>query len=570
MDPGCPWNSAVWTIGQSRVCRGQTLAGEIRPRLLQPRGLRLYSVAMELTGLSFIGAQRGQQGGAVFYGINPASGLALEPAYHSASSEEAAGAAELAAAAFPVFSRSTGKERAAFLRSIASNIESLGQTLTDRVMAESGLPEGRVKGETGRTCGQLRMFAALLEEGSWVDARIDHAAPERQPVPKPDTRSMLRPAGPVVVFGASNFPLAISTAGGDTASALAAGCPVIVKAHSAHPASTELVAGAVRRAVMAATLPDGVFSVIFDNQRSAAVTLVKHPAVSGVGFTGSRSGGQALMEAAASRPAPIPVYAEMSSVNPVYLLPGALAERGAAIAAGLHASATLGAGQFCTNPGIVLYDRNADASAFRSEFTRLMGASACATMLTGSICQAYHQGRQRLAGHPAVKELASATPAGGNTATPAVFETSAEAVLADHSLLDEVFGPCTLLIACDGAAGMMDLTHALEGQLTATFHGTDADFAASAPLMTAAERRAGRLLCNSFPTGVEVCSSIVHGGPFPATSDGRSTSVGTAAILRWVRPVCWQDFPDSALPEELQEPNPLKIVRLVDGKRTEA
>ena len=386
---------------------------------------------MELTGLSFIGAQRGQTGGAVFHGINPATGAALEPPYHSAAPEEAADAAGLAAAAFPGFSRTAPKQRAAFLRSIAANIEALGQTLTDRVMAESGLPEGRVKGETGRTCGQLRMFAALVEEGSWVDARIDHADPARQPAPKPDTRSMLRPIGPVVVFGASNFPLAFSTAGGDTASALAAGCPVIVKAHSAHPGSTELVAGAVRRAVVECGLPEGVFSVIFDNQRAAAMTLVKHSAVCGVGFTGSRSGGLALMNAAASRPVPIPVYAEMSSVNPVYLLPGALAERGAAVAAGLHASATMGAGQFCTNPGIVLYDRNADAAAFRDEFARLMGSAACATMLTGGICQAYHQGRERLASHPAVKQLASATPAGGNTATPAVFATTAAAVLAD-------------------------------------------------------------------------------------------------------------------------------------------
>ncbi len=522
---------------------------------------------MELTGLSFIGAQRGQKGGAIFHGINPATGAALEPPYHSAAPEEAAQAASHAAAAFPDFSRTTPKARASFLRSIAANIEALGQTLTDRVTAESGLPEGRVKGETGRTCGQLRMFAALVEEGSWVDARIDHADPARQPAVKPDTRSMLRAIGPVVVFGASNFPLAFSTAGGDTASALAAGCPVIVKAHSAHPGSTELVADAVRRAVEECGLPEGVFSVIFDNQRAAAMTLVKHPAVCGVGFTGSRSGGLALMNAAAARPVPIPVYAEMSSVNPVYLLPGALAERGAAIAAGLHASATLGAGQFCTNPGIALYDRNADAAAFRDEFARLMSNATCATMLTGGICQAYHKGQERLASHPAVKQVASATPAGGNTATPAVFETTAAAVIADHSLLDEVFGPCTLLITCDGMSEMLALTAALEGQLTATFHGTGADFAAAAPLMAAAERRAGRLLCNSFPTGVEVCSSIVHGGPFPATSDGRSTSVGTAAILRWVRPVCWQDFPDSALPDELKQTNPLGIHRLVNGAR---
>lgn len=521
---------------------------------------------MDLTGLSFIGARRGQTGGATFYGINPATGAVLEPAYHSATAEEVERAAQLAAEAFPAYSTTTGKQRGAFLRAIAANIEALGDTLYARVMAETALPEPRVKGETARTCGQLRLFAGLVEEGSWVDARIDHADPARQPLPKPDVRSMLRPIGPVLVFGASNFPLAYSTAGGDVASALAAGCPVIVKAHAAHPGTGELVAQAIRRAVSESGMPEGVFSVIFDSQREAAMTLVKHPAVSGVGFTGSRSGGRALMDAAAARPAPIPVYAEMSSVNPLCLFAGALAERGPAIAAGLHGSATMGVGQFCTNPGLVLFDRTAEAAAFRDEFARLMGSAACGTMLTKGICTSYHEGRGRLAAHPEVKTVASATPAGGNTATPTVFETTAEAVLADHTLMEEVFGPCTLLIGCDGVAGMTTLMNALEGQLTAGFHGTPADFSAAAPLLAEAERRAGRLIFNGFPTGLEVCPAIVHGGPYPATSDGRSTSVGTAAILRWVRSVCWQDFADTLLPDELKEANPLAIHRLVDGK----
>ncbi len=527
----------------------------------------VYAPGMDLTGQSFIGAQRGQTGGATFHGINPATGEALAPAFHSASAAEVEHAAQLAAAAFPVFSATTGKQRGALLRAIAANIEALGDTLYNRVTAETALPEARAKGETARTCGQLRLFAGLIEEGSWVDARIDHAQPDRQPLPKPDVRSMLRPIGPVLVFGASNFPLAYSTAGGDVASALAAGCPVIVKAHAAHPGTGELVAGAVRAAVAGCGLPGGVFSCLFDSQRQAAMTLVKHPVMAGVGFTGSRAGGRALMDAAAARPAPIPVYAEMSSVNPVCLLSGALTQRGPQIAAGLHGSATLGVGQFCTNPGLVLFDRNADASAFRDEFARLMSAAACGTMLTKGICASYHQGRQRLAEHSAVKQIASATPAGGNTATPAVFETTAEAVLADHSLMEEVFGPCTLLIGCDGIAGMSALMNALEGQLTASFHGTPDDFSAAGELLAAAERRAGRLIFNSFPTGLEVCPAIVHGGPYPATSDGRSTSVGTAAILRWVRSVCWQDFADELLPEELKEANPLGIARLVDGQR---
>lgn len=521
---------------------------------------------MELTGLSFIGAQRGQTGGTTFHAQNPAAGVALEPAFHSASAAEIDTAVALAAAAFPAFSEATGSQRAALLRGIGAEIEALGQPLFDRLMAETALPEPRVKGETGRTTGQLRLFANLIEEGSWVDARIDHADPARAPLPKPDVRSQLMGIGPVVVFGASNFPMAYSTAGGDTASALAAGCPVIVKAHPAHPGSSELVAGAVRRAVAASGFPEGVFSLIFDAGYDAGMQLVKHSGVCGVGFTGSRRGGRALMDAAAARPVPIPVFAEMSSVNPLCLMAGALAERGTALATGLHASSTLGVGQFCTNPGLILFDRSADSTGFRDEFARLMNAGS-GTMLTAGICQAYYKGRERLAAHPAVKQISGADPAAGNAAVPAVFETTAEAVLADATLTDEVFGPCALLVGCEGVAGMTALMNALEGQLTASFHGTAADFAAAGSLLSVASRRAGRLIFNSFPTGVEVCPSIVHGGPYPATSDGRSTSVGTAAIFRWARSVCWQDFPEELLPAALQEANPLGITRLVDGQR---
>jgi NADP-dependent aldehyde dehydrogenase len=521
---------------------------------------------MSLIGLSFIGSSRGAAGGAAFQAFNPSSGSLMEPLYHSASAAEAQRAADLAAAAFPIYSQTSDHERATFLRTIAAEIEALGQTLTDRAMAESGLPEARIKGETARTCGQLRLFAALLEEGSWVDARIDHADPARTPAPKPDLRSMLRPIGPVVVFGASNFPLAFSVAGGDTASALAAGCPVIVKAHSAHPGTSELVAGAVLAAAAKCSLPNGVFSAIFDNQRAAAMTLVQHPHIRGVGFTGSRSGGRALMDAAAARPEPIPVYAEMSSINPVFLLPGAMADRGSKIAGGLHASVILGTGQFCTNPGLVLFDATADATAFLGELTRLFSESTAGTMLTQGICKAYQHGSERLRLHPEVTVLASAPAADGTRGAPALFQTTATAFAADPSLAEEVFGPATLLVACHGTAEMESLAASLEGQLTATFHGTPEDFANSTALIATAERRAGRLVCNGFPTGVEVCHAIVHGGPFPATSDGRSTSVGTGAILRWTRQVCWQDMPDSALPPALRSDNPLGIQRLVDGR----
>jgi acyl-CoA reductase-like NAD-dependent aldehyde dehydrogenase len=379
---------------------------------------------------------------------------------------------------------------------------------------------------------------------------------------------MLRPIGPVVVFGASNFPLAFSVAGGDTASALASGCPVIVKAHSAHPGTSELVAAAVRRAVALCGLPDGTFSALFDNQRAAAMTLVTHHAIRGVGFTGSRSGGRALMDAAAARPEPIPVYAEMSSVNPVFLLRDALTSRGPALATGLHASVTMGTGQFCTNPGLVLFDASADSAPFLAELSKLFAASSAGTMLTAGICKAYQSGTSALADNPAVTSLAAAPTAPGTRGAPALFQTSAAQLLADPSLTEEVFGPATLLVACSGTDEMLQVTNALEGQLTATIHGTDTDFASAAPLLAAAERRAGRLVCNGFPTGVEVCQSIVHGGPYPATSDGRSTSVGTAAILRWVRPVCWQDMPDSLLPPALRTANPLGIQRLVNSSFT--
>lgn len=522
-----------------------------------------------LTGFSFIGARRAASANtATFSAKNPATGETLEPVYHSATAEETEEAARLAHEAFPVYSRATGERKGAFLRAIAANIEALGNTLTERVRAESGLPEARVKGETARTCGQLRLFASLVEDGAWVDARVDRADPARRPIPKPDTRSMLRPRGPVAVFGAANFPLAFSTAGGDTASALAAGCPVIVKAHPSHPGASELVAGAILAAARETGMPEGVFSLLYDAGHDVGKALASHPFIKAIGFTGSRAGGRALMALAAAREEPIPVFAEMSSVNPVFLLPGALAERGEQIAAGLAASVLLGTGQFCTNPGLVVYDRNADAAGFKNELRRLLAAAPPATMLSESIRRNYETTRARLAAHPAVTELARVpeTP-GAVCGGAALYETTASAVLADRALTEEVFGPCTLLVAADGPGEALALAKALEGQLTATLHGTAADFAEHAELAATLERLAGRVLFNGFPTGVEVNHSMVHGGPFPATSDGGSTSVGTAAILRFTRRVCWQDCPDSLLPPELQEANPPGIPRLEDGKR---
>ncbi|MBP7950907.1 MAG: aldehyde dehydrogenase (NADP(+)) [Verrucomicrobiales bacterium] len=523
---------------------------------------------MTLSGTSLIGFQRGATHGTPTEAVNPATGEPLAPANFAASAEEVDRAAALASAAFPSFSRTTGKQRAQFLRTIAGNIEALGDALTQRAMAETGLAEARVKGETGRTCFQLRMFAALVEEGSWCEARIDHGDPGRQPLPKPDLRSLLRPVGPTAVFCASNFPLAYSVAGGDTASAFAAGCPVIVKAHSSHPGTAELVGLAVSAAVRDCGLHEGAFSLLFGPGRAVGQALVAHPSVKAVGFTGSRAGGRALMDLAAQRPEPIPVYAEMSSINPVFLLPDALAQHGSQIAAGLHASVTNGVGQFCTNPGLIVALRGPALDAFTTELANLISGTPPAVMLNRSICRAFHQGTDRLAEHPQVQTQARAGNGAAGTGSAALFTTTAEAFLEDPRLAEEVFGPATLLVIAEKPEDFLRIAAALEGQLTATLHGSPAEMARHTDLLATLERKAGRLLAGGFPTGVEVCPSMVHGGPYPATADGRSTAVGTQAIFRFTRAVCFQNFPDALLPPELQETNPLGIWRLVDGDRT--
>lgn len=523
---------------------------------------------MTLLGTSIIGASRGATGGDLSHGVQASTGENLEPAYHGASSADVDTAAQLAATAFPIFSSLSGKQRAVFLRTVADKIEALGESLTARAMAESGLPEARIKMETGRTTGQLRLHATVLEEGSWLDARIDHGDPSRQPIPKVDIRSMHRAIGPVAVFCASNFPLAFSVAGGDSCSAWAAGCPVIVKAHSSHPGTAELVGSAVQAAVAACGLPEGVFSLVFGGGRDVGQALVKHPAIKAVGFTGSRAGGRALMDLAAARPEPIPVYAEMSSINPTIMLAGALAERGAQLAAGLQGSVTIGVGQMCTNPGLIILDATGPVDAFKQELAKLIAATAPGTMLNGTICQAYRKGVSHLASNANVKAVAQ-VPAedGTNTGSAAVFETTVEAFLTDPSLSEEVFGPTTLLVLANGKADILRLIDSLEGQLTGSLHGTAEELVNSADILAALERKAGRVICNGFSTGVEVCHAMVHGGPYPATADGRSTSVGTQAVYRFTRPIAYQNFPDAALPAELQEANPLGIKRVVDGAR---
>ena len=516
-----------------------------------------------LLGTSIIGSNRGDSHGGGAKASNPATGEDLEPAFAEPSPEEIDRALALAAEAAIPYGKLSGRSKAHFLRTIADEIEALGDALVNRATAETALPAARIQGERGRTCGQLRMFADLVEEGSWVDARIDHADPDRQPVPKPDTRSMLRPVGPVAVFCASNFPLAFSVAGGDTASALAAGNPVVVKAHSAHPGTAELVGSAVRVAVEKCGLPEGVFSVLFGGGRTVGATLVKDARIKAVGFTGSRAGGRALMDLAAARDEPIPVYAEMSSINPVFVLPGAMSERAEAIATGLHGSVTLGVGQFCTNPGLV-FAGGADEK-FTGTLKGLMGETAAATMLTSGICEAYRGGVEKLGAIEGVEALVSGG-AEGNAASAAVFKTDAATFLAGNGIDDEVFGPATLLVQHESREQLLELARSLEGQLTATLHGTEEELQEHSDLIQILETRVGRLVVNSYPTGVEVGQSMVHGGPYPATSDGRSTSVGTQAIYRFARPVCYQGFPQSALPDEVTDANPLGVRQLVNGE----
>jgi NADP-dependent aldehyde dehydrogenase len=516
-----------------------------------------------LIGTSLIGFERGRSNGDSFRGVAAASGVSLEPDYHVASEAEVNQAVTLAQQAFESFGRSAPSVRARLLNTIAENIERLADDLVERATQETGLPEPRIRGETARTCFQLRMFAELSSEGSWVDARIERADPNRQPLRKPDVRSMLTPLGPVVVFCASNFPLAFSVAGGDTASALATGNPVIVKAHRAHPGTAEIVGSAVLSAVKSCGLHPGVFSLLYGKGEEIGMQLVRHSLVKAGGFTGSRAGGLALMHAAAARPEPIPFYAEMSSVNPVFVLPAALGEREEEIANGLHGSVTLGAGQFCTNPGLVFLPENSEGLIDR--LREKMGSTSPFVMLTSRIQEAYCEGASAWAKNVAVQTLVR--PADSESAARAgLYLTDVTSFLTDPSLASEVFGPATLLVAYSGFEQLLEVARSLEGQLTATIHLGDSEEEQAAQLSQVLENRVGRLVYNGFPTGVEVGPAMVHGGPFPATSDGRSTSVGTRAAFRFVRAVCFQDAPQGLLPDELKDGNPLGIARMVDGK----
>jgi NADP-dependent aldehyde dehydrogenase len=500
--------------------------------------------------------------------VNPDGGGKLETGFCEAGTAEVSRALELADKAFDVLQTVPAKKIAALLERIARGLEAQGEAIIARANLETALPLERLRGELARTAGQARAFAALVLEGSWAQARIDHAIPARKPLPKPDIRTVLKGVGPVVVFGASNFPLAISVAGTDTVAAFAARCPVVVKGHPAHPGTCELVARIIARAVARENLPPGMFSLLQSSGFEAGMALVKHPLTAAVAFTGSLAGGRALFNAAAARPSPVPVYAEMGSVNPVFILPGAAAARAEEIADGLVRSLNMGVGQFCTNPGMVLAVAGPSFDKLLAAISGKAKSVPAAPMLHAGIQAAYDRGTSRLASIPGVK-LAAAAPAGAGGSKKAVcrvFTADAALIARRPELGEEVFGPATIVFRCSSAAQMLSAAKGMAGSLTATIHGTQRELLRQGPLLRALERKAGRILFNGFPTGLEPCPSLHHGGPYPATTHSFFTSVGTAAIYRYVRPVCFQGFPEGALPEELRETNPRRILRLADGR----
>jgi len=522
---------------------------------------------MVLTGEHIIGETTSSKGQPGFQAINPATGSALPTTFFEASEAEVDEATKAAHAAFLLYKQTDRETRAQFLNQIADEIMALDNTLIERAMQETGLPEGRLVGERGRTVNQLRLFASVVREGSWMGARIDTAQPDRQPAPKPDVRCMNVAMGPVAVFGASNFPLAFSVAGGDTASALAAGCPVIVKAHPAHPGTSELVGKAIQQAIQKSNMPRGTFSLLQGKEIAVGQALVKHPLVKAVGFTGSLRGGRALYDLAAARPEPIPVYAEMGSTNPVFILPQALQELRSDIAKGLVQSTTLGVGQFCTNPGLVFGIDNSDWNDFMKMTQDLMAQEKSGTMLHAGIKNNYQQGISTLSGIEEVEILSE-----GHTqedafcqGTPMLLKSSGYKFLADQHLEEEVFGPSTLLITCENRSQLLNTAQKLSGHLTATIHATPEELEDYSDLIEELTQKAGRVIFNGFPTGVEVCHAMVHGGPYPATTDSRTTSVGTMAIFRFLRPVSYQNLPDKMLPDALKNANPLGIWRLTNG-----
>ena len=514
---------------------------------------------MSLTGKNFIGSKKSAENSKTFQAVNPASKESLDPSFHEATEGEVNHAVEKAAAAFLEYSKKSADEKADFLDAIGNEVMALEDDLIERCMKETGLPEARLTGERGRTVNQLKLFADVVRDGSWVDARIDTG--------EPDVRSMRKALGPVGVFGASNFPLAFSVAGGDTASALAAGCPIVVKAHPSHPGTCEWVAEAILKAAEKTGMPDGVFSMLHGTSHEVGQAIVRHPKIKAVGFTGSYGGGKALFDEANKRPEPIPVYAEMGSTNPVFILPGALKERKESLAEELTGSVSLGVGQFCTNPGLVFHQESDEAATFQSALTEQMKHVSAGVMLNEGIQKNYKSGLEKLSEIEGIQLLAKGgDDDNGYRGSTALFKASASVYFENQDVEEEVFGPSTVLISSSGKEQMIQAAQQLRGHLTDTIHGTDEDLTEYSELINILEQKVGRIIFNGYPTGVRVCHAMIHGGPFPATTDSRTTSVGTSAIQRFARPVCYQDFPNVTLPDELKDDNPRGMWRLVDGE----
>lgn len=527
---------------------------------------------MPLVGLSRIAGTLAELSGRVFHAVNPATGEAILPEFQAATPDQVLRACLAAEHAAPTFAALPLPKRAEFLRVLADRLLDAESELVERAMKETALDATRLKGELARTARQLTLFAEDLEEGSWAGARIETGDRTRKPTPKPDHRSMRRPVGPVAIFGASNFPFAYSVAGCDTAAALAAGCPVVVKAHPAHPGVSALTGEIIAAAAESCKLPAGVFSLLFDEGHAVGAALVTHPLVRAVAFTGSRKGGRALMDLAAARPHPIPVYAEMGATNPVFLLPAALRFRCDEIVAGLHASCTAGAGQFCTKPGVIVLQTGEDADAFLDKFAQTIRNTPATPMLSPSIHANYISGITARSEDADLRVLAAGPRNNGGpySAGPAIFVTDAAVFRARRDLSEEIFGPTSLVVQCVDKEEMLEIARHMEGALAAAVHSESLESQYAGKLMALLQEKVGRVVHNGYTTGVEVSRAIVHGGPYPATSDGRSSSVGSTAMFRFTRRVCYQEYPDDMLPAELKDANPLNLTRLVDGLYTTA
>ena len=522
-----------------------------------------------VTGKNYIGNTLSSTGTVKYKTFNPLLNIPNQSEFFEATSVEINEAVELASQSYQEYSKLSGSKKAEFLNAIADEILALGDDLIQTYCSESGLPEGRAMGERGRTIGQLKAFAALLEEGSWVDATIDTAIPDRTPLPKVDLRKMLIPLGPVVVFGASNFPLAFSTAGGDTAAALAAGCPVIVKSHPMHAGTGELVASALIKAAEKTGMPNGVFSNLNSSGIEVGVQLVEHPKVKAVGFTGSIRGGRALFDIASKREEPIPVFAEMGSINPVVMLPEALENRAAELAKTYASSITVGSGQFCTNPGLLLGIQSDAFDAFIQNLSDEIIKIEPLCMLHPNIIGAYEKNKQTAINQSGLKVSADYTSeVNDNHAQQTIVTVEGKTFLENTKLHQEVFGPFSMVVKCTDATQLQEIISNLEGQLTGTIISDANEIKNYTKVVAAMQNRVGRIIFNGVPTGVEVCPSMQHGGPYPASTDSRFTAVGTQSIKRWVRPFSFQNWPNDLLPDELKDSNPLGIIRSIDNTLT--